>query len=327
MSHLDLYRAVALGSACGDATGWPTEFLSLGAIRRRYGPHGLRELPEPAIVTDDTQMMLALGQGILDACGSPDPEITMAFVAERFAAWSISPDNNRAPGSTCMAACAALRRGASWKESGIKRSKGCGAVMRVQPIALAYTDREELATMARASAVVTHGHPAALAAAHGMALALRLLIEGIDPADLLSEVRLAVLRESEDVDQLLARVPLGLDLTLGGEVLPEQVLDRGPEPWRLGQSWIADEALASALYCFLLAHARSQGVREAIWTAINTAGDSDTLGCCSAALGAARFGLGGERGLPVEWAARVEYADELERVAQGLHQLSLTRAK
>ncbi|MCG5439751.1 ADP-ribosylglycohydrolase family protein, partial [Micromonospora foliorum] len=56
------------GLAYGDALGKPTEFLTVAEIERRYGPTGPRELSgEPALVTDDTQMALAVGWALREA--------------------------------------------------------------------------------------------------------------------------------------------------------------------------------------------------------------------------------------------------------------------
>jgi hypothetical protein len=48
--------------AYGDALGKPTEFMTVEEIDRDYGPAGSRDLVgQPALVTDDTQMALAVG--------------------------------------------------------------------------------------------------------------------------------------------------------------------------------------------------------------------------------------------------------------------------
>jgi len=62
------------GLAYGDALGKPTEFMTVAEIHQRYGPTGPRELEgEPALVTDDTQMALAVGTALLSASEvSPD---------------------------------------------------------------------------------------------------------------------------------------------------------------------------------------------------------------------------------------------------------------
>ena len=52
------------GLAYGDALGKPTEFLPVPEIIAAYGPGGPRDLEgDPALVTDDTQMALAVGLG------------------------------------------------------------------------------------------------------------------------------------------------------------------------------------------------------------------------------------------------------------------------
>lgn len=54
------------GLAFGDALGAPTEFLNVDEILTRFPPHGPTQ-PEgdPARVTDDTQMMLAVGEALM----------------------------------------------------------------------------------------------------------------------------------------------------------------------------------------------------------------------------------------------------------------------
>ena len=50
------------GMALGDALGAKTEFLRYEAILNKYGGKGIQELEgNPAKVTDDTQMALAVG--------------------------------------------------------------------------------------------------------------------------------------------------------------------------------------------------------------------------------------------------------------------------
>lgn len=62
------------GLAYGDALGKPTEFRTVAEIRDRYGSGGPRDLEgDPALVTDDTQMTLAVGWALVDA-SSLDPE-------------------------------------------------------------------------------------------------------------------------------------------------------------------------------------------------------------------------------------------------------------
>src|SRR5579859_1384607 len=119
------------GLAYGDAMGAPTEFLTVQAIQERYGPEGPANIGTGR-VTDDTQMAIAVGRSLLEA---NRPESLEAALRKHFVAWMESPDNDRAPGNTCMAACAGLKRGLPWLDATVRGSKGCGANMRTTPVA------------------------------------------------------------------------------------------------------------------------------------------------------------------------------------------------
>jgi len=124
-------EAILFGLALGDALGHPTEFMTLADIRRHYGVSGISEPPNPALYTDDTQMTLALTEGLLDVGLRASLDKRMNAIAARFVRWMNSPDNNRAPGMTCMKAVGRLEVGIAWREAGKNNSKGCGSAMRV----------------------------------------------------------------------------------------------------------------------------------------------------------------------------------------------------
>jgi ADP-ribosylglycohydrolase len=155
------------GLAYGDALGKETEFSTVAAIEARFGPGGPQELTgDPALVTDDTQMALAVGWSLLGAARLRlDARSLEPVLSERFVAWASSPDTNRAPGTTCLRACADLAEGRSWLDASVIGSKGCGANMRVTPVGLIPDlPLDVLAGAAQLQAAITHGHPTALAA-------------------------------------------------------------------------------------------------------------------------------------------------------------------
>lgn len=316
------------GLAYGDALGGPTEFLPVAAIRKRYGPDGPRDLPgDPARVTDDTQMTLAVGWALHEVT-DPRPDTLEPVLRRRFIAWSISDDNNRAPGNTCLAACTALAENVPWQQASVIGSKGCGANMRVAPVGLvrAY-DLDVLAGVAQVQAGLTHGHPTALAASELTAYAVRVLVDGV-PLDELS----GLLREHCHTQHDTYRHDWLGDLwQRGGTATPAEFIGRGWDECltaldRLaaalstpdtggdaclltGQGWIAEEALATALFC-ALRHATDPVA--ALSRAATTSGDSDSIACLTGALLGAAHGM---TAWPVGWSTRIEYADQLTALA------------
>ncbi|MFI2711893.1 ADP-ribosylglycohydrolase family protein [Micromonospora sp. NPDC018662] len=318
------------GLAYGDALGKPTEFLTVTEIVRRYGPAGPRELVgDPALVTDDTQMALAVAWALHDA-----PAYTAAAVEpllrQRFLDWAASPENNRAPGMTCLRACAELSRGTRWQAATVAGSKGCGANMRVTPVGLLDVDLDTLAGLAQLQAGLTHGHPTGLAASELTAYAVRLLRDGAAlpalPALLTERAReqrtvyrgewLGDLWQRPGVSDPTEFIARGWDDCLRVLGRLEAALarpDDGGDPCRLtGEGWIAEEALATALLCALR---HPDEPVAALARGATTAGDSDSIAALAGAfLGAAH----GMAAWPAGWSARIEYAEQLTALADAL---------
>ncbi|WP_439812470.1 ADP-ribosylglycohydrolase family protein [Streptomyces sp. P9-2] len=315
------------GLALGDALGFPTEFKDVPSILATYGDWRSLELPEPAIVTDDTQMTLALGRGLRTAMdrGTLGPKRLERPVREEFVEWWRSPENNRAPGNTCLRACHLLSRDERpWQDASQIHSKGCGANMRVAPVGLApgLTD-EQRAGAAQLQSALTHGHPTALAASDLTAHAVRLLAEGAEPTGLIGLLRSYAVENRTRYHEIW----LGDLWTRAGDASPEQFIARGwdecleilgrlqeavrtvsPEtdPCRAtGEGWIAEEALATGLLCFLLFVDEPVA---ALRRAACTSGDSDSIACLAGAFAGAYLGADA---WPAEWASRIEYRGEL----------------
>ncbi|RZU46651.1 ADP-ribosylglycohydrolase [Krasilnikovia cinnamomea] len=312
------------GLAYGDALGKPTEFQTVEQIIARYGPGGPRDLEgDPALVTDDTQMALAVAHALHDDAALTPDELEPRLRA-RFVAWWRSPDNNRAPGGTCMAACSRLAQPGRWQHATVITSKGCGANMRVTPVGLIPgLDLDILAGIAQLQAALTHGHPTGLTAAELTAYAVRLLRDGADLDTLPATLRdhCASQRRRYHHDWLgdlwsVARastpeafIAAGWDECAAAvDRLSEALIDpdRGADPCAAtGAAWIAEEALATGLYCALLF---PDNPVTALARAATSSGDSDSIACLTGAfLGA----TGGAEIWPAHWATRIEYADQL----------------
>ncbi|MGY3683654.1 ADP-ribosylglycohydrolase family protein [Streptomyces sp. TE33382] len=318
------------GLALGDALGFPTEFDDVPSILAAYGPWRRMALPRPAVVSDDTQMTIALGRGIRTAMdrGPLTPLRLVRPVREEFVDWYHSPDNNRAPGRTCMKACHLLDGDRIWQEASQTGSKGCGANMRVAPIGLVPgLSEEQRAGAAQLQAALTHGHPTALAASDLMARAVFLLAQGAEPMGLVGQLRSYAYENSGRYPQRW----LGDLWRYAGDASPEAYIRRGwdecltvlgrvrdalrsPSPetdpcLATGDGWVAEEALATALHCFLLF---PEEPVTALRRAACTRGDSDSLACLTGALAGAHLGAGA---WPKEWSERVEYRSDLLSLA------------
>lgn len=316
------YQGTVLGLAVGDALGYPAEFMSRQQIQKMFGTDGITDfvkLPEsefdsevfsnslelsghpPGTFTDDTQMSIAVAEALLES-QSHDVDTVMSAVARRFVEWSRSEDNDRAPGDTCMQGCANLAKGTHWSGAGVSDSKGCGSAMRVSPIGLFYEDLDKVREIARASSLLTHGHDAAVAGAEAAAMMVALALRGLAPAGIFDEVAKTCGPSSQEFAQVWQKVPEVLHLP------PEQVL----VDQVLGESWVADEAVASAMYCFWK---HPDDFCAAVLMAINTDGDSDSIGAITGSIVGARLGL---EAIPTAWCRQVEASKYLHELGTRL---------
>ena len=120
--------------------------MPLSEIRERYGNDGITDFVKngrfsPGTYSDDTQMTLCIARSLIKYAHA-DMNTLMTDIANEFLKWSVSPENNRAPGTTCMAGCRNLAVEKRWHESGVP-GKGCGSAMRAAPIGLIYHDNEQ----------------------------------------------------------------------------------------------------------------------------------------------------------------------------------------
>ncbi|MFE0384207.1 ADP-ribosylglycohydrolase family protein [Streptomyces bungoensis] len=316
-----------VGLALGDALGFPTEFNDVPSILAKCGPWREMELPQRAFVSDDTQMTLALGRALRTATerGYLAPKRLERPLREEFVDWYQSPDNNRAPGNTCLRACSLLKEeGRAWQDASQIDSKGCGANMRVAPLGLAPgLSDEQRAGAAQLQAALTHGHPTALAASDLTAHAVHLLARGTDPAGLVGQLRSYAYDNRTRYDHTW----LGDLWTRSQDPSPEHFIARGwdecleilarlqeavrtvsPETdpcLATGEGWIAEEALATGLLCFLLFPDEPV---TALRRAACTSGDSDSIACLTGAFAGAWRGADA---WPADWSERIEYRGDL----------------
>ena len=115
----------------------------------------------------------------------------------------------------------------------------------------------------------------------------------------------ALLREEPDHQETLRAIERAKALAVSGLPHPEAIT-------QLGQGWIAEEALAIAVYCALVARSFKQGVI----LAVNHDGDSDSTGSIVGNLLGVMHGV---KAIPEEWLTLLELREVIIELAQDLY--------
>lgn len=327
------FRGCLLGGAVGDALGAPIEFQSRESIIKQYGEPGLTDYV-PAYgrigaITDDTQMTLFTAEGLLRAKvrsqlrGICHPPSVVAYSYLRWlqtqgesSALSVRTDgwlyshtalhHRRAPGNTCLSALKNMR---SIGQPAGNNSKGCGGIMRVAPIGLISATLDSVQperdfALAMDIAALTHGHPTGQIAAGAFAALINLLIRGQPFTNALATV-CSILRGHDFHQETLHAIDFAVELA--GSGLPAVQAIK-----KLGQGWVAEEALAISLYCAMIAEDFTHG----IILAINHDGDSDSTGAITGNLLGCMLG---EEAIPAHWLEHLELRELIGEVAYDLH--------
>ena len=294
-------RGVLLGLACGDALGRPVEFMSADAITTEHGRldemvgHGTWNQPAGTI-TDDTEQALCIARSVVEKRG-----FEPADIAARFVAWYDSDPFDI--GRMTMQSLSRLKHGDEWNEAGQQvweaspegQNAGNGSVMRCPPLAVPYvTDREQLVEVSRDSSRITHADPRCTDGCAILTLTVAGLLQNVD-------------KPLQDALDHVAGAPEELIAAL-------EPIARGASP-DLQTSGYVVHSLQTALYDGL--HADS--ATEAIVTAVNRGGDTDTIGAIAGAVAGARFGASD---LPTRWLSAIDETDELNALADQLAELA-----
>ena len=272
-------RAMLRGGALGDAMGAEIEFWKLPQIRARF-PHGIDRLLShqglTGAVTDDTQMTLFTAEGLINAMvrgvvrGVCHPPSIVHHALLRWYATQGERSNvdagdfglvtdprlhvRRAPGLTCLSA---LGDAQSSGEKARNDSKGCGTIMRVA--SCAFWPHDDWRDLAAETSALTHGHRTGAEAAACFAEILHSVADGM-PVERASTEALAH-TSGETAKALRAAL-----------VAPRDGTAETVET--LGGGWVAEEALAIAVYAALCARDLDHGLQ----IALIHSGDSDSTG-------------------------------------------------
>jgi poly(ADP-ribose) glycohydrolase ARH3 len=279
----DRARGALLGTFVGDALGMPFE----GAAQRAI-PSAV-EMVEARLgrgtYTDDTQMMIALAESLIERGCLEEEHLAHAF--------QVAYDPARGYGQGTRHVLELWRHGVPVAEAakqlfGGEGSRGNGAAMRIAPVAVWFReDPERLVGEAVRSAQVTHAHPVGVDAALVQATAIGAALRGEDIlATAFKSAQTKELRAGvEEVGALLVepRDPAAVDA-------------------RLGSSSDARESVCAAIYS-ALAHPTFEA---AVRFAVRLGGDTDTIAAMTGAISGARHGASA---IPRRWLDALEDRD------------------
>ncbi len=323
------------GGAVGDALGYPVEFISAERIFSRYGERGITEyslIDGTAQISDDTQMTLFTLEGLLSAEKDFSDVSTDDYVASVYRSyldWLYTQEHSpseasdsersellryrelysrRAPGNTCLSALASGYCGDL--EHKLNNSKGCGGVMRTAPVAALFATKErdpaESDILAARIAAITHSHPLGYIPAAFLNRLLLAVFSGKLLETAVSEARAAALAEfpSDDCEYFDGLIDLAVKLAEDTEICDD--LDAIIP---LGEGWVAEEAVAIAVYCALR---HRDNFEDAVIASVNHSGDSDSTGAITGNIMGALLGY---QGIPSKFTEKTELSALIRSLA------------
>lgn len=336
-NQLNKFRGCLLGGAVGDALGGAVEFKTRQDIISAYGEPGITDFAYAyggiGKITDDTQMTLFTAEGLLaghihnvkaghkalvPAIGRAyqrwlltqkiSGSLTTSANIDENPSWLMKQQDlhrRRAPGNTCLSALVAMQ---SFDMLANNDSKGCGSVMRAAPVGLfahrhASMSDKDTFELGNKSAALTHGHPTGILTSGFLALLIKLLLNG-QPLEPAIQESCESLIAFDGHEETLTAAEAAIGLAKETHTVIEAIE-------MLGEGWVAEEALAIALYCCL----KARSFEEAIVMAVNHNGDSDSTGAIAGNIMGAISGLSV---IPKRWLYKLELRDVIDMVANDL---------
>ncbi|WP_405491832.1 ADP-ribosylglycohydrolase family protein [Streptomyces sp. NBC_00096] len=309
-------RGTLLGSAIGDALGAPVAALALAAVLEAHGPAGLTEPVPRGTVTAATQLTLFTVDGLIRAhvrrdtgAWHPPTDVHRAYLRWAATQHDWGPDERRAdngwlareewlyarrdPARACMTGFADPRLG-TLDQPKNPTALDPAAATRSAPFGLLVGWEPALVLqLAVECAAQSHGHPTAYLAAGAHAVIVHGLTRG-ESLDSAVQRALGLLGARPGHQPVTDALQRALSAVTLGAPSPQAVEALSP-----GDGRDAEEVLAIAVYCALVAENVAHGLR----LAVNHGGDSAATGVlCGSLLGAQH----GETALPAAWLAGLE---------------------
>ena len=290
----DRFEGLILGTAVGDALGYPAEGLSRNRLGKLYpGRWRHRFLFGRGAVSDDTDHTVFVAQALLLYPG--DPELFARRLARSFRWWLLGLPVGI--GRATLRAILRLWIGVPPTGSGVD-SAGNGAAMRAAVIGARFArDDVALEIYLAVQTRITHSDRKALVGAIAVAYLAAWTIRDSLTARPDAERLLAVLRSVPEADAawhgLVDRIAAALHAELTVEAFADSI------DLSEGVTGYVYHTVPVAVYAWYRHFGNFEATLEAV---LNCGGDTDTTGAIAGALAGA---VVGEGGIPPDWIAGI----------------------
>ena len=343
---MDKFEGAIIGSAVGDAFGYPLMALSYEKICKRFEKDGALELSVSrktgtALFTEATQMSLFTADGILWAYNENAAHENGAvanyvfysyqlwlYMQTRSIAgseyeWLFNKEQN--PNMSSLLKSKGLGKKRRLNDNNLdalfdarngvfgtpgkrlNNNTDAGAVKRVLPVGLFYGGDSEMAFRIGCDVgAITHSAPEGYLPCGVYTAIIAELLRGSDVDDAVNTA-MALLTAYPDHENIYDALQKAVDLANDDDIEPREGLDE------LGDGFSAVSCLAIALYSAIL---HQTNYKFAIALATNHDGDSSACGAITGGILGVWYGL---RKLPKEWTKKVQYRNLLETVADVLY--------
>ncbi|SNX54055.1 ADP-ribosylglycohydrolase family protein [Thermoanaerobacterium sp. RBIITD] len=293
------------GVAIGDALGATVEHERKENIVSKYGV--LKDIIgggwlnlKPGEWTDDTEMTLAVAEGIIENKADPVPKI-----GEHFLRWAAT--NPYDIGGTVKTAIRSMwiynlsnyeweiaaKKAHEWLDG---KSAGNGALMRTIPVGIVYKDEIDIIKRSVAIAKMTHFDPKAGLTCAIYSLMVHYILYG-------EKDKLRVLNKS--INFISESIVVNDEITkIFEDIIEINKNDLIPNGYTI-----------NTLKCALWAFLESENPEQAIINAVNLGGDADTIGAIAGGLAGVYWGY---KEIPKRWVKKLRNKKKLNKICKSI---------
>lgn len=292
---MGVWRNAILGVVTGDALGCPVQFESRAVVRTHpvTGMRGFGTFNLPVgSWTDDSSLTLATLSSI-----AKQKKVDLEHIANNFVKWLNNGEYTPFGyaydiGNGCYKGIRTYMYTKNPKSGGTEESNnGNGSLMRIMPVCLYYALNDEkvdkAVEMIENVSAITHGHKRAMIACGIYYFIVREIVKGNKPLiDLMQD----------GIDNAFEYYMGEKELSHYNRIKDLRKFKDTDEDYIRSSGYVVD-SLEAAVWCLI----NSESYSEATLMAVNLGGDTDTISAIAGGVAGLYYGIGGDKGIPLEW--------------------------